>query len=326
MINVAVIGVGSMGVNHARLYADIPTVELVAVVDKNAETASRVAARYHTRFYTDYTEMLTKERPDAVTVASPTKLHAEIASAALNSGAHVLIEKPIAATIEEGQKLLEISTATGKQIMVGHIERFNPAIIELKRRLDAGELGQIFIIHSRRLSPFPKRILDVGVSLDLASHELDMMRFLTNANVKSIKSETYQVLHPTNEDIVFGLLRFDNEILGILDVNWVTPTKVREITVTGEKGMFAVNYLDQNLYFYKNAVNDVIYNKQKSSLNNGFSIQEGEMIRYQISKREPLRNEIESFIDAVHTGKAPTVDAQDGIQALSLAIQIVENG
>ena len=203
---------------------------------------------------------------------------------------------------------------------VGHIERFNPAVIELKRRIDNGELGKIFMIHSRRLSPFPRRIQDVGVARDLAIHELDMLRFLTGSEVHYLSAEVSQVMNTKHEDIVFGLLRFKNGILGILDVNWVTPTTVRELSITGEHGMFVVNYLSQDLYFHENPAARVPLNGSVWD----FMVDAGNMTRFQIIKKEPLKSELESFINTIKKDKKPLVDGQDGLESLKLAIQIIE--
>ena len=193
-------------------------------------------------------------------------------------------------------------------------------MIELKRRIDNGELGKIFMIHSRRLSPFPRRIQDVGVARDLAIHELDMLRFLTGSEVHYLSAEVSQVMNTKHEDIVFGLLRFKNGILGILDVNWVTPTTVRELSITGEHGMFVVNYLSQDLYFHENPAARVPLNGSVWD----FMVDAGNMTRFQIIKKEPLKSELESFINTIKKDKKPLVDGQDGLESLKLAIQIIE--
>lgn len=326
MLKAAVIGVGNMGRNQARVYDELPGVELAAVADTDEETARNVARLRHVRAYTDYHELLDEVRPDVVSVTVPTRWHYQVAMDALEAGCHVLVEKPIAATLDEVQEIIARAAKLGRVLTVGHIERFNPAVIEMKRRIDAGQLGQIFIIHARRQSPFPKRILDVGVASDLATHELDMMRYLTGTEVAHLSAEVSQVLHPTHEDIVFGLLRFENGVLGILDVNWVTPTKIREISVTGERGMFVVNYLSQELFFHTNSAAPDSYDGDKWVLGHDFSVDEGDMIRLRIAKREPLRNELEAFVQAVQTGQRPVVSGYDGLQALKLARQIVESG
>jgi predicted dehydrogenase len=233
---------------------------------------------------------------------------------------HLLVEKPIAAKVSEAQEMIDAARRKGVFLMIGHIERFNPAVLELKRRIDRGELGQVFMLHARRQSPYPGRIQDVGVASDLATHELDMMRYLANSEVAHMSAEVSYVLrHSGREDIIFGLLRFENGVLGILDVNWVTPTTVREISITGERGMFVVNYLNQDLCFYENparlsAPEGTIWD---------FTVQAGNMTRFQINRREPLRSELEAFIESIRKGIPPPVDGADGLQALRLAQGII---
>ncbi|MGD8473376.1 MAG: Gfo/Idh/MocA family oxidoreductase, partial [Anaerolineae bacterium] len=179
MMRAAVIGVGSMGRNHARVYREIPEVELLGVADVDASVAEEVARFYGIRAYTDYRAMLDEIKPDAITVSVPTQWHAPVVLDALSCGCHILVEKPIAACVEEGETMIRAAHQANRILAVGHIERYNPAIIELRRRLSRGEIGHIFQIHARRLGPFPSRVRDVGVIVDLAPHDLDIMRFLT---------------------------------------------------------------------------------------------------------------------------------------------------
>lgn len=176
MIKAAVIGVGNMGRNHVRVYAEMEDVELVAVADTDEIAAQRAVHSYRVeKVYADYRDMLDQEQPDIVSIAVPTQLHSEVACEAISRGIHVLIEKPIALTQTEGQQIIDMAATHGIKLMVGHIERFNPAIAEIKRRLDRQELGRVFQVHARRLSPFPGRIQDVGVVLDLATHDIDVL-------------------------------------------------------------------------------------------------------------------------------------------------------
>ena len=322
MLKMAVIGVGSMGRNHARVLMDIPDVQMVGIADKNVINAHIVADKYKVPVYEDHNQLFNECSPDAVIIAVPTTLHREIAIDAIKKGIHVLIEKPIAATIEDAEEIIQTADQYHVIVAVGHIERFNPAVIELKRRIDAGELGQIFMIHARRLSPYPRRISDVGVAKDLATHELDMMRYLTGEEVVHLSAEISKVMQSPNEDIVFGLLRFQNGILGILDVNWVTPTTVRELTITGEKGMFVVNYLSQELFFHENPAS----RQPLEGTVWDFTVDAGHMTKFQINKREPLRSELESFINAVRTGGKPLINGYDGLATLKLVYQITNNG
>ncbi len=322
MIRAAVIGVGSMGRNHARIYNEMEDVELVAVSDVDYDLAEKTASRYKTKCYREYTEMFAEEKLDLVSVAVPTKHHHRVASSALERGLHVLLEKPIADSITSAQEITRLAQDQNRKLMVGHVERFNPAVTALKRRLDEGQLGRIFQIHVRRLGPFPHRVRDVGVVIDLATHDLDVMCHLTDADVKRVYAETEQKIHTHHEDSLSGLLRFQNGVVGVLDVNWLTPTKVRELYVTGEKGMFTVNYLTQDLYLYENEYVDSDWDR----LGMLKGVGEGNMIKLRIRKREPLYVELESFVQAVLHDRQPQVTGEDGIRALMLAEAMVESG
>jgi UDP-N-acetylglucosamine 3-dehydrogenase len=322
MTRVAVVGVGSMGRNHVRVYAEMPGVELVAVMDSNPGAAAKVEQIYRVCGYTDLDEMLEKERPEAVSVVVPTSEHFAVAKRLMEAGCQVLVEKPIAATLDDAEELIQIANRLNRVLMVGHIERFNPAIIELKRRLDVGELGPIFQVNARRLGPFPTRINDVGVVMDLAPHDLDVMRYLTGSEVTQIYARTKHLVRTSQDDLFVGVLNFEDGTLGLLEINWLTPTKIRELYVTGARGMFRVNYLTQDLYFYENA--DAASNGWPAlSVMRGVS--EGVVNQFAIRKKEPLRGELEAFIESVQGNCAPPVSGRDAQAALKLAMALIES-
>jgi len=241
----------------------------------------------------------------------------------MEAGAHVLIEKPIAATLEEGQRIVERARALGRLLMVGHIVRFNPATQMLRQKLQAGELGRVFQIVCRRVGPFPARVRDVGVVVDLAPHDLDVMRFLTGMEPLRVFAETEQRIHTDHEDLLLGLLRFPDGITGTLEINWLTPTKVREIIVLGERGMFRVDDLTQDLYFYENAqANGELWRDLKIIK----GVSEGQMVRYAVKRQEPLKAELQAFVRAVQNGEPAPVSGEDGLAALRLALALVESG
>ncbi len=322
-LKAAVIGVGAMGRNHARVYTEIPHTRLVGVADVNPDMAQQVAAKYGVPAYTDYRALLEREQPDVVTVAVPTRDHRAVAEATMAAGADVLVEKPIAATVEEAQMLIACAQALGRRLMVGHIVRFSPSIQALKEHLAAGELGKIFQIVCRRVGPFPPRVRDVGVVVDLAPHDLDVMRFISGAEPTRVFAETEQRIHTEHEDLVTALLRFDNEMTGVLDINWLSPQKVREVAVLGEQGIFRADDLMQDLFFYENAeVNGSAW----SHLSILKGVSEGRMVRYPIRRYEPLRAELEAFAAAVLDDAPAPVSGADGLAALCLALAIVESG
>lgn len=323
MTKVAVIGVGSMGRNHARVYSDLPNADLVAVVDENETVVQAIAKQYNVHAYTDFREMLAIERPEAVSVAVPTILHEEVATAVMEAGADVLIEKPIAATIAEGERLIACADKLGRKLMIGHIVRFNPAIQTLKEKLHAGEIGRIFQIVCRRVGPFPARIRDVGVVVDLAPHDIDVMRFLTGEDPIRVYAETEQRIHTQHEDLMVSLLRFPGGIAGNLEINWLTPVKVREVLVLGEKGLFRVDDLTQDLYFHENAqANGDLW----SALRSLKGVSEGSMTRYALNRYEPLKAELQAFLKAIETDQPVPVSGEDGLQALNIALAIIESG
>ncbi len=323
LLRAAVIGAGIMGQNHARVYSEMDDVELVAVADPVPEALSRMAQRHRVRVYGDYRAMLEREQLDLVTIAVPTQEHCAVAREVVSAGIPVLVEKPIAATVEEGSALIALAREAGVMLTVGHIERFNPAILVLKSQLAQGMLGKIYQIHVRRLSPFPPRIKDVGVVVDLATHDLDIIRYLTNANVVRLHAEVGRRLHTAHEDMLSAILRFDNEVVGVLDINWLTPTKVRELSVIGERGMFVVSYLTQELVLYENEAAPQGNDWQQLAV---MGVSEGRSIGYKINKREPLREELEAFALAVRTGGSAPVQGEDGLLALALAQKMIEAG
>lgn len=323
MTRVAVIGVGNMGRNHARVYWEMPNVELVGVADPDPQAAAVVARRYGTRAYTDYERLIDEQAPEVATIAVPTVDHLEVALKAIARGVHVLIEKPIALTVDEGREIIAAAERAGVQLMVGHIERFNPAVTALKARLAAGELGRVFQIDARRQGPFPARVRDVGVVIDLAVHDLDVMRYVSGSEVVRVYAETERRIHSTREDLLTGLVRLGDGTVGTLTINWLTPTKIRELYVTGEGGMFRVDYITQDLYFYENATAN---GEGWEPLRMLRGVSEGRMIRYVVPKREPLWAEIDAFLAAVR-GEAPVaVTGADGLKALELAQAIVTSG
>lgn len=323
LLRAAVIGAGSMGRNHARVYAEMDDAELVAVADPDQESLAKVAQRHRVRTYTDYRAMLEREQIDLVSVVVPTEHHYVVARETLLAGVPTLVEKPVAASVEEGAQLVALAQMCGVPLTVGHIERFNPAIIALKGQLDMGALGRVYQIHVRRIGPFPARIRDVGVIVDLATHDLDIMHFLTDSNVTRLHAEVVRRLHTTHEDLLSAVLRYENDIIGVLDINWLSPNKVRELSVIGERGMFVANYLTQDLTLYENDAAPQGANWHELAV---MGVSEGRMIRFKVNKKEPLRQELESFMAAVRTGSAPAVRAEDALLALAVAQRLIDSG
>jgi len=317
-LRAGVVGLGMMGRNHLRVWEGIGGVEVVAVADPDAGALAHGTAGREVRGYEDAGRMFAEEQLDLVSVVAPTSLHLPVTVAALRAGANVLVEKPIASTREEAVEMIATAEAAGRMLTVGHIERFNPAIRELRRRLAEGELGRIFQINATRLGPFPARIRDVGVVVDLAPHDLDVMRYLIGSEPVRLYGETERRIHTEHEDLFNGIMKFANGVIGVLDINWLTPTKKRTLTVTGERGMYVVDYITQDLVFYANP--DVSDHGAAPA-----SVSEGEITRRIIQRREPLAVELEEFARAVRDGGPPPVHPRDAMIALLLARKMVES-
>lgn len=322
-LKTAVIGVGSMGFNHARVYWEMPEVELVGITDENDQISQTVAKKYSTRAYTNYHQMLDETNPDAVTLAVPTIHHHDIALDIIEREIPLLIEKPIAFTIEEGKNIIKYAREKNVKLMIGHIERFNPAIIALKEHIAEDELGRIFQMDAHRQGPFPARIADVGVVIDLAVHDLDIMRFVSQNEIIRVYAETEKHIHSKYEDLLSGLVRLSDGVIGTLTINWLTPTKIREFIVTGERGLFRCDYLTQDLYFFENPVSS---GSEWENLRVLRGVREGKMVRHVVAKKEPLRSEQEAFIKAVMEDLPVPITGEDGLKALELAKTIVQSG
>jgi UDP-N-acetylglucosamine 3-dehydrogenase len=327
-LRAGVVGLGMMGRNHVRVWdGSVPGVELVAVADPDPRALQRATAGRRARGYEDPARLFAEEELDLVSIVAPTSLHLPVTLAALRAGANVLVEKPIAATRDEAVAMIAAAREAGRMLTVGHIERFNPAIRELRRRLVDGELGRIFQIHATRLGPFPDRIRDVGVVVDLAPHDIDVMRYLVDAEPIRLFAETERRIHTEHEDLFNGMLKFANGVIGVLDINWLTPTKRRTLTVTGERGMYLADYIAQDLVFYANP--DAAETWENPGAD-GFgapitSVAEGEMTRRQIRREEPLAVELTAFARAVRDGGPPPVDPHDAMVALLLARKMVDS-
>lgn len=322
MLKAAVVGVGAIGQNHARVYRSIDNVTLVGVVDTDERAAGRVGKLNDAAPYASVAALCATQKPDLVSVAVPTSLHYEVGKDLMERGVSVLIEKPIASTVEQAEDLVDLARRKGVTLAVGHIERFNPAVMELRRRLKEGMAGRVYKILAQRLSPYPPRIRDAGVVIDLATHDIDLLRHLIGEPVVRIYGETMHGINSDREDLFDGLLRFSGGALGVLDVNWMTPTKVRKLTVTGARGFFECNLLSQELFFYENE--SAPSNWDALSVLRG--VTEGNVLGIRIHRHEPLVAELTDFVTAVREGRPPTVTGSDGLETLRLALAFMESG
>ena len=318
-LQVGLAGLGSMGRNHLRHLSTRESCTLAAVADPDPLLVADAVAKSGAIGYDDALAMIADAALDAVVIAAPTTAHSVVALAAIARGLPVLVEKPLAATVAEGIDIVAAAHARGVPLQVGHVERFNPAVLELGRRLAQGWVGTLYSIASRRAGPFPARIRDVGVTIDLATHDADILSWIAGERPSRVYAETAQRLHASNEDLLFGLLHFPSGATGMLDVNWLTPAKRRQLSVVGESGMFELDYLTQRLTFTSADVGS-------PTIIDGYATTfEGNVVDIDIVSHEPLAAELDSFIDVARSGRRPVVDGEDGLWALAIASSLLKS-
>ncbi len=320
-LRAGVIGLGFMGRNHLRAYGELDGVDVVAVADPDVDVLERAVRGRTVRPYPDYRRLLREEAPELVSIAVPTSLHHEVALAALEAGVHVLIEKPIAGSVEQGKEIAAVAGQRGLKATVGHVERFNPAVAELKRLLSEGSLGRVYQVQARRVGPFQQRVRDVGVARDLATHDLDVMRYVLDSEVSHLYCQTQTGARTQYEDALFAVLRFENDVSALLDVSWLSPIKVRELTVLTERGMLILDYVHQELFLYEEAGQPAAW-----AYPTALRVTPGAVNKLPVQKKEPLLAELEAFVGAVARDEEPPLTCADAIVALHLAEQLVESG
>ncbi|MEM5852888.1 MAG: Gfo/Idh/MocA family oxidoreductase [Candidatus Aenigmatarchaeota archaeon] len=324
-LKAGVIGLGSMGQHHARHYFNFRDVNLVAVSDVD-DNKAEIAKKYNCKFFNDYKEMLEKENLDIVSIAVPTSLHKKVAIDVLNKGIHVLIEKPISYDLRSAKEILKVAKKNRVKLMVGHVERFNPVIMKLKELIEKREFGEIFSIELKRLSIYHPRIRDCGVIIDLGIHDIDLINFLLNQKLRSIYAVAFHkfVPNPEFEDHANIILNFKNNTIGKIEVSWISPTKVREITLIGSKNCCKVYTLQQKIEITESFL----------ETKNGFTWQDyQEFIRkfepkvkiLQEENVEPLKIELRSFVDAVKFDRVVPVDGKDALKALEIATKAIKS-
>ena len=317
-VRIGLAGLGSMGRNHLRVLAAQPNVVLAAVADPLAPMLASATAQTGAEGFAEPQTMIAEADLDAIVIASPTTTHVQLALAAIERGIAVLVEKPMAASVDGALRLAAAANASGVPVQVGHIERFNPAVLELGRLIGEGWLSAIYSITSRRAGPFPARIRDVGVTVDLATHDADIASWIAGERPTRVYGETAKRIHATNEDLLFGVLHFPSGATGMLDVNWLTPAKRRQLVVVGEEGMFELDYLTQRLTFTRAT------DTTNPRLIGGYApVFEGEVVEIPVASAEPLASEIEAFLRVVRTGGRPAVTVEDGLWAVAIATSLL---
>jgi len=302
-LRLAVIGAGFWGRNHIRVLSEIPEAELIAVCDINRERAEAISKKYNIKAYADSRDLYRKEDFDAVTICVwSTNLYSK-AIEALDAGKHVLVEKPMASRVDEAEKMLEAAESAGLHLTVGFIERFNPAVKRLKEAIKGGRIGRPVSATGKRVSKWPERIGDVGVVKDTAIHDIDLMRFIFEEDPIAVYARAGRLKHKRFEDYVQVMLAFPDEKSAFLEANWLTPYKVRKLTVTGSEAIITVDYITQEITIETS--NQTLIPRYKWE--------------------EPLKLELQHFVDSILNNNKPIVTGLDGVKALKIAEAILES-
>jgi UDP-N-acetylglucosamine 3-dehydrogenase len=294
-VGFGVIGTGFWGRNHSRVLAELSNTHLVAVCDIDCSRAQEVARRHGAEWYTDSEKLLARADIEAVSICTPTTTHASVSLAALARDKHLLIEKPIADNVESARKIFEASRGRDLRVMTGFIERFNPGLRRLKNLIEQGVLGEVVLAFARRVGRWPERIGDVGVVKDSAIHDLDLMRYLFNEEPLSIYARAGSLGHKY-EDYAEIMLKFSGIRTGFVEANWLTPRKVRTLTVTGKEAIAIMDFITQEIVV-ENA-NETVTKKHEWA--------------------EPLKAELAHLASRIKEGKEPDVTAYDGLRALEM--------
>jgi UDP-N-acetylglucosamine 3-dehydrogenase len=318
-LGIGLIGAGRMGAFHIDSWERIEDARLIAVADPDEHAARRRIGRRPIDWHADYRQLLERADIDAVCICAPSEQHAPIGLDAIAAGRHVLVEKPIATALEDGLRMASAAHLAGLKLMVGHVERFNPAVGKLAELIARGSIGRVFRAHATRVGPLPARIRDTGVAIDLATHDLDIMQFVLGLDITSIYAQGSRCVHPTQEDMIACLLRFgDAGPWGLLDVNWLTPEKRRELTIIGEGGMLSASYLTQDVWLTESSGAPTGW----SELARVRGDAEGAAVRFALGRIEPLQAELEAFARCVLDDTPEPVNAQEGCRALAAALAV----
>lgn len=310
-IRAGVVGVGQMGRYHVGVYAELFDVDLVGVADIHAGRAREIAQKYNTKAYTDYRALL--DQVDVVSIAVPTSLHYPIAKDFLTAGVHVLLEKPITHSMEEARDLFRLAQEHGVVLHIGHVERFNGAVQELKNIVK----DPIFI-ESHRLGPFVPRIQDDGVVLDLMIHDIDIILNLVDARVKTIHALGASVFSHL-EDLANVQILFDNGCIASITASRATQEKIRTLAITQRDAYILLNYTDQDIRIHRQASSEHVLSREQLRYK-----QESFIERIFVHKDNPLKLEIKHLINCATNGGERVVSVDDELYSLQVALDIVE--
>jgi UDP-N-acetylglucosamine 3-dehydrogenase len=303
-LRVGVVGVGVMGSNHARVFADLPGVELVGVADPDRGQCDFVARILGCTTFANVDGLLA-HGVDAVTIAAPTHLHQELALACIGRGIHVLVEKPIASSVEEGRAIIAAARRAGVALMVGHVERFNPTVEAIKEAIRNEDILSIAIT---RVGPFPPRMSNVGVVIDLAVHDIDLIRWFTESDIEEVQPQLSSAV-AEREDIALLQFRTASGVLAHINTNWLTPFKARNVTIATRNKYIMGDLLTRQVTECFGFQPDGSYSMRHLS----------------VGHAEPLRAELQAFVSAIRDQCQPAVTGEEGVASLEIAIRCLES-
>lgn len=307
-MRVGVIGVGSMGKNHVRVYSEIA--ELVGVTDVMQESSKAVADRFGVRSYAGPHELL--RDVDAVSICTPTSEHLKVARMAVEQGVHLLVEKPFTGNSSDALELVRMADKAKLTLASGFIERCNPIVGHLRNLVEGGRFGDVISLASRRVSSFPARIRDVGVVMDLGIHDVDVLRHVKGSEVRSVFALGGSYNAQGCEDFANLLLEFEDGGLGFIEVNWLTPMKVRKLSLTCSKAFVQADYIDQSMEISSSSIKDL-------DPGNLFNLPlDLDVHRISVKKEEPLKIELEKFLGAAKEGKEAPISGRDAVANLKV--------
>lgn len=316
-LRAGLVGLGMMGRHHARVLQSLDGVELVAVADAAGDVHGATTG---IPVLPNVSELL-EHNLDYVVIALPTAFHLDAALAAAEAGVPVLIEKPLAVDLESSNQIVEAFKSRGLVGAVGHIERYNPALQEARKRLANGDLGDVYQVVTRRQGPFPARIADVGVVKDLGTHDIDLTAWVTQQTYRSVGAHTAHRSGREHEDLVAVTGQLSNGVVVNHLVNWLSPLKERVTIITGEKGTFVADTLTADLTYYANGSTQTTWDAMSSFR----GVSEGDVVRYAINKPEPLKTEHEAFRDAILGKESDIVTLEQGLNTVAVAEAVLES-
>lgn len=303
-MKIAVVGVGSLGQHHARVYSQMAGIEFFGVCDIDKKQSQKIAKNLNAQSFTDYKELLQKVQ--AVSIVVPTPLHYQVAKDFLNAGVHCLVEKPVTDTVASAEELLNIAGRKNLVLQIGHIERFNNAVLEAQKHISKPKF-----IEAQRLGPYDPRMAHIGVVMDLMIHDIDIVLTLVNSKIVQMDVIGAKVLSK-NEDIANVRLKFENGCVANISASRVSLQKFRKIRIFQDDAYISLDYAGQDLKIYKKK-SDVVT-----------SMSDIHVIKPKIKVQEPLKRELEHFINCVQTGRTPLVTGEHGRDALEVAIEILK--